>query len=107
MSDYFYPPLSNPIQPPPPALPLWRSRRDRKHQYIFILENIAILAEPSQPPEPAVVAQPSSGQKRKLIKIEKGVNSTENQLPSAKLSWCRPRELKKIKIEDPEGRYLY
>jgi hypothetical protein len=97
MVDYFYPPLSNPIQPPASALPLWQSRRDRKHQYAFILENV----------EPDFVTQSFPGLKKMAIKIEKRVSPTENQLPSAKLSWCAPKGLKKIKIEDPESQHLY
>jgi hypothetical protein len=66
--DYY---LSNTMQPAPPALLLWRSRRHRKHRYAFILENIGILAEPSQPPEPAVVAPSFSGQKERQLRLRK------------------------------------
>ena len=71
MYQYFYPPpQKRPIQPPPPALPIWRSSTDRKHKYAFISENISILAEPSQPLEPVVEARLFYGKKRKAVRIE-------------------------------------
>jgi hypothetical protein len=69
MFEYFYPPPQRrPIQPPPPALPIWSSSTDCKHKYAFIVENISILTEPSQPWEPVVEANSFSGKKRKAVR---------------------------------------
>jgi hypothetical protein len=94
MYEYFYPPLQKrPIQPPPPALPIWLSSTDRKHKYAFISENISILAEPSQPLESVVEAKIFYGKKRKAVWIEDFGDT--NYLMKAADEWGQKRRKEK------------
>jgi hypothetical protein len=95
MYEYFYPPpQKRPIQPPPPALPIWRSSTDHKHKYGFISENISILSEPSQPLEPLVEAKLFYGKKRKTVRIE-DIGDT-NYLMKAADEWGEKKKKAKV-----------
>jgi hypothetical protein len=86
MFEYLYPPPQRgPIQPPPAALPIWRSSTVCKHKYAFITENISILTDPSQPWAPVVEANPFSRKKRKAARISFTLGTQLNLLKRRKM----------------------
>jgi hypothetical protein len=103
MSELYHPPsrIPNPfVDLTLPALPRWRVpflTRRRYMQYNFIKENLPIIAEPDSIP------QPLSGPNPKRRRLNPPVfHPLSHQFCHS----CDPFQ-RIIKVEDPEGRFLY
>jgi hypothetical protein len=97
MSNLYFPP--HPIvDPTAPVLPRWRVPAwVHQQQYNFIWENLPIIAEPDSIP------QPLSGPNPKRRRLNSPVfHPASHQFCHS----CDPFQ-RIIKVEDPEGRFLY
>jgi hypothetical protein len=81
---------------PPPGITLWQIwHHGHVNKFNFFRGNITSKFLEVYPPN----------RKIKEIKTEEEENLASS--PSPKLSWCPPKEDKKVKAEDLESQYLY